>query len=582
MKTFFASVLGGFIALLLFLAVSIFVVIAMIPKAEPPPESIVLEIDLRRPLPDQPANAPPPFGSSSSFIGMLQNLERAAQDPAVHGVFIRASDMGIGHSRAEELRATIQTLRDAGKFVHVHSQGFLGTSPSAYRSISAADEIILQPGSEIVVSGLSTETLFMGNLFEEFEASAEILAFYEYKNAPNVYQQNDYTEPHREAMLELISDIWDVTVRDIAEDRAYTDVTSLRELLESGPITADRALEANLITQINWPEDAERAALQQAGAGAELVSVFKYQPPYVRYEGPAIAIVGGEGAIVTGGYSGSPFGGEGNFASDSIAEAILSAGRNENVGAIVFRVDSGGGSAIASEQIWRAVERVRNDMNKPVVVSMGSVAASGGYYVAAGADAIFASETTITGSIGVYGGKFALAEAMRRFGVNPSTIAVGGPMASIYTLDSFTDEQRELLYAGLERTYDRFMNIVATGRELDESRVREIARGRVWSGTDAADLGLVTNVGGLMDAISYARELANIPEDANSETIFYPEAPTLDEFIASLTGSSASAAANMEDLSVLLQNEQVQMLIQQSQALSSGQTQMRSEYGSIR
>ena len=214
-------------------------------------------------------------------------------------------------------------------------------------------------------------------------------------------------------------------------------------------------------------------------------------------------------------------------------------------------------------------------MSKPVIVSMGSVAASGGYYVSAGADVIMASETTITGSIGVYGGKYAIADGLRRIGVNPSTITVGGDLASAFSLETFTDTQRAEFREGLTRVYDRFMEIVADGRELDEARVREIARGRVWSGVDGVELNLVSEIGGFIDAIDKAKELADIPADTRVRTAFYPAPATPEMIIAEMFGASAESAEAAARFNALMENPSIQALMEQSEALNSRQTQMR-------
>lgn len=585
MKTFFASILGGIIALTLFVILMIMFIMGMIglvasggKESAVRPASMVLEIDLRTSMPDQPATSgPAAFFSEGSFTDVLLNLDAAATDPNVKGVFIRASEMGVGNSRAEELRQALIKLRSSGKFVLAHSQGMIGLGPSGFRAIAPADEIWLQPGSDVSIPGMTVETLFMKDLFDRFNVSAEIEQFYEYKNSPSVYKETDYTEPHREAMMALITDIWEDSLADIATDRGFSSVSELRSQLESGPLSPERALDIGLVNTLSWPEEAEEAAIERGGDGAELVSIFHYAPPALPHSAPKIAIVGGEGAIVTGAATPGPFGGDAIFASDRVSEALLEAGRDESIKAIVFRVDSGGGSAIASDQIWRAVQRVRTEMNKPVVVSMGSVAASGGYYVSAGADAIYALRTTITGSIGVYGGKYALADGLRQFGLNPSTLSVGGDFAEAFTLEKFTDTQRELLHASLERTYDRFMDVVATGREMDETRVREIARGRVWSGTDAKDIGLVSELGGLIDAIHKARELAGLPEDAKYRVVYEPEPVRgLEGLLEQFFGASAETSEAAARLNALMENEQIKVLIEQSEALDSRQIQMRS------
>ena len=579
MRTFIASVLGGIVALILFIALTFFMVIGFVSMATsgsaPTPRAMVLEIDLRDPIADQPAQGAAAFFSSNSFLDILQKLDAAASDPRVSGVYIRASEFGVGHSRAEELRAALQRLQDSNKFVIAHSQGFIGFGPSGLRAISTADELWLQPGTEIAVPGMTVETLFMKDLFDNLSVTAEIEQFYEFKNAPNVYKETDYTEAHREAMTELISDIWTISVKDIAEDRGFTDVDAFRAMLESGAISADDALSSGLVDKLSWPEEAEEAAIARAGEGAALLPISSYKPILPAVDAPLIAIVGGEGAIVTGEAEPNFFNTDAIFASDRIAEALLTAGRDENVRAIVFRVDSPGGSAIASDQIWRAVKRVRQEMSKPVIVSMGSVAASGGYYVSAGADVIMASETTITGSIGVYGGKYAIADGLRRIGVNPSTITVGGDLASAFSLETFTDTQRAEFREGLTRVYDRFMEIVADGRELDEARVREIARGRVWSGVDGVELNLVSEIGGFIDAIDKAKELADIPADTRVRTAFYPAPATPEMIIADMFGASAESAEAAARFNALMENPSIQALMEQSEALNSRQTQMR-------
>ncbi|MAP94658.1 MAG: signal peptide peptidase A [Ponticaulis sp.] len=584
MKTFFASVLGGFVALILFLILSFFIIAGVIGSIassasgdSKAPDAMVLQIDLRDSMSDQPTSAGiGVFFESPAFADALLKLDAAATDPRVKGVFIRSSDFGIGNSRAEELRQALKKLQSSGKFVIAHTQGFLMAGPSAFRSISAADEIWLQPGSDIILPGMSSETLFMKDLFDDLKISAEIEQFYEYKNAPNSYKQSDYTEPHREAMTELLSDIWSASLADIAEDRQFSSESSLRTLLESGPISPETALSSGLVSQLSWPEEAQDAAIERAGEGAEFVKIAAYKPKQSNTSAPIIAIVGGEGGIVTGGASNNPFASDSMFTSDTVSAALLEAGEDENVKAIVFRVDSGGGSAIASDQIWRAVQRVREEHNKPVIVSMGTVAASGGFYVAAGADAILANRTTITGSIGVYGGKWAVADGLREIGINPSILTVGGEFASAFSLDSFTDAQREKLHESLERTYDRFMGIVADGRNMDESRVRELARGRVWSGEDAAELGLIDGVGGLIDAIELAREYAGLDENAAIRAQFYPKPQSVEEAIAELFGASAETAEATARLNALLKNERIQALIAETQTINSKEIQMRS------
>lgn len=572
MKTFLSSLLGGIVALVLFMVLMPFLVIALVTtlasSASGPvkqPAAMVLEIDLREELADQPATqGPAVLFQNSSFLDTITKINAAAKDPHVKGIYIRANEFGIGSSRAEELRAVLHTFRKSDKFVIAHSQGMIGSGPSSLRAIAAADELWLQPGSDILVNGISFETLFMKDLFDNLNITAEIEQFHEYKNAPNVYKQTDYTQYHREAMTALASDLWTISLEDIATDRGFASVDALKTLLEKGPMSAQEAVDSKLFTGLKWPEDTKEAALERAGLRAEIVSIADYVPPAKKGEAPVIAVIGGEGGIITGKGEQGFFDSEAVFASDRISKALLDAGRDKNVKAIVFRVDSPGGSAIASDQIWRAVQRVRKDMGKPVIVSMGSVAASGGYYVSAGADAIFASRTTITGSIGVFGGKFAIADGLRKIGINPSTVSVGGDFATAFSTEKFTDEQRSQLRESLQRTYDRFMTIVSEGRDMPEVKVREIAKGRVWSGNSAAELNLVTDIGGFLQAVEKAKELSGISADSAVNVQIYPAPENPFEAFGEMFGASAETQETAAKITKMLEDERFQAFIEQA------------------
>jgi len=585
-KTFFTALGGAVLGTLLGAALLFFIASAVIggfisnasssiAGGGENPGSMVLTLDLRQELSDQPASQglPALFGQKG-FVNVLTRLEAARYDDHVKGVLIRGSEYAVGSSRAEELREAIQGLKESGKFVVAHSQGTYAGGPSALRAVAAADEIWIQPGGDFLPGGVTFETMFFKGLLDKISVTAEIEQFYEYKNSPSVYKETGYTEPHREAMTVLAESVWNTSIEDIAADRGL-EVSAVRAALNSSPLSPDRLIEAGLADKLGWPEDAMDAVKERGGEGTELVDVLAYTPKSAPLGSSAIAVVGGEGAIITGGASGDLFGGGSAFSSDVVAAALLEAGRNERVKAIVFRVDSPGGSPTASDQVWRAIERVK-EMDKPVVVSMGSLAASGGYYVSTGADWIMASRSTITGSIGIFGGKLAIADGLRRIGVNTESISVGGPFAgALTTVDSFTDEQRELLTAWLKRGYDRFTGLVAEGRGLSIENVQEIARGRVWTGEDAMEIGLVDEIGGLMDAIRKARELAGIESDEETRLMFYPTPQ------GGLPGLGPLASASAEDFSTLaraaavLEDERVQALIEQGSVFNNSPVQAR-------
>ncbi len=579
MKTFLIAIGGAVVGTLVALLLLFFVGAAFLGSLGQPakmPNNIVLTVDLRNSISDQAPNAGLEvlFGQEG-FIDILTKLDQAATDDRVKGVFLRGSEFSVGSSRAEELRAALKTVQAEGKFVVAHSQGSFGGGPSGYRAIATADEIWVQPGSDLIASGIAFETLFLKGLMEKLSITPQIIALYEYKNSPNMYQEDDYTPAHREAMTRLAESIWEVSLTDIAEDRGIT-VEAAKAALESGPITSERMVELELANHEGWPESAKESIREKAGESVEFMTIASYIPDAAKFSAPVIAIVGGQGAITTGVAESGPFGESGGISSDTTAEAILEAARNERVEAIVFRVDSPGGSPTASDQIWNAVEIAKTEHNKPVVVSMGSVAASGGYYVSTGADWIVANRTTITGSIGIFGGKVAVSEGLARIGVNVRSITVGGEFAGAFTsADLFTESQTEALRAWLTRGYDRFLELVAEGRDMTVEEVHEVARGRVWSGEDALSNGLVDELGGLMTAVRKARELADIEPDSDVRYIMYPQSNSGFPFGPSFASAAADDLQALSELSSILNDPRVKVMLDEFEASQNGQLQAR-------
>ncbi|MBU4569524.1 MAG: signal peptide peptidase SppA, partial [Alphaproteobacteria bacterium] len=542
------------------------------------PDEVVLTLDLNAGLPDQaPTGGLAAFSGVPGFTDILVKLKGAEQDKSVKGIYIRGSMTGIGTSRAEELRTALKDFRASGKFVIAHTQGMYGMGgPSAYHSITAAEEIWMQPGTDFIINGVTFETEFLKGLFDKIGLTPQIYAFYEYKNAPNSYSETSYTAPHREALESLATSVWSTALTDIAEDRGMA-MPAMKALLEAGPKSADEALEAKLVDQLGWPEDAEQAALDRAGEDAELVDLNFYTAPAskAKVKDGVIAIVGGEGAVVTGGGgSDSPFSEPPAFASDNVARALLDAADNEDVKAIVFRVDSPGGSPTASDQIWRAVERAQ-EKGKPVVVSMGSLAASGGYYVSTGADAILANRSTITGSIGIFGGKFAIDGTANKIGITFDTVSIGGDFADAYGVSPFNQAQEAEVKEMLKRGYDRFLTLVGEGRGMTYDQVHNIPRGRIWSGTQAKENGLVDELGGFMAAITKAQELAGMDTATLPVLAYYPQRKSGFEALEGFFGVSSETVRAAAVLSALVGDERTQALIEDlavADAVNAGQS----------
>lgn len=577
MKQFFLTVLGVFTGLVLFLVVLpvflITLLVAGASKSTPTATNTVLELDLREGLTDQPPSNPfAAFGGSGlSVVRVVDVLAQAEKDRHVKGLLVRLPEAGMSPAAADELRQAIRRFRASGKPVVAHSQGFMpvGAGVSSYMVGASTGELWMQNTSNFQLAGLSAETLFLGRAFDKYGVRADFEQRYEYKNAVNQFTQSDYTEPHREAMLAWMGSIYDNALAAVAQDRKATP-TAIKAAVEAGPWTAQQALERKLIDKIGQVEEAEAAIKRRAGRGAEIVEFGDYASAKGQRNGSgknAIAIVGGEGAIVTGRGSGAdPFGSDSTIYSDDVAEAIYQAIEDKDVKAIVLRVSSPGGSPDGSEQILAAV-RAAKAAGKPVVVSMGAYAASGGYWISSEASAIVAQPSTLTGSIGVYGGKFVMAGLLGRFGVDVRELSVGGDYADAFsTSQSFTPTQRAAFAASMDRTYEEFIARVAAGRKLPVARVREIAKGRVWTGAQAKQLGLVDELGGLTEAIARARVLAEIPADESVRYKRYPTPQSPWEALSQAFGVQSEAAQALVTLGGVMADPQVQAVARQARA----------------
>lgn len=583
MKQFFVTLFGSIIGVIIGSFLTLFLLFvgigallgAMSAEAEQstglPAGRIVLEIDLRDPRLDQPSRSPFAFAESASIVDLVRLLDRAERDERVAGLFIRANEFGMAPAHAEEINRAIASFRESGRSVVVHSQGFNSTSVTTYLAVASADEIWLQDTASFATAGLAGEVGFYGDALERFEIDADFIQFLEYKNAPNIYTEGGFTPEHLEATLAYFNSIYETAIANAAAGRSI-DPDGLRGLIEASPHSAEAAQEAGLVDQLGHVAAARQAAIGRAGGGATIADIEDYRFSGVLIQhGPRIALVEGQGAIVTGAGIASPFGGDPMIGGDSMAEAISNAAAAPGVQAIIVRVDSPGGSSIASDQVWDAVRRAQAD-GVPVVISMGSSATSGGYYIAAPADYIIANAATLTGSIGVYGGKVNIGGAFGLLGVNFEQVSVGGEFAGAYSAnENWTPEQRDAIESGLSEIYDDFTQRVAEGRELTAERVSEIARGRVWTGEQALELGLVDEIGGFMEAVAAARRLANIPETQSINLQRFPRERTPFEAFQELFGVSAEGAQSLAQLNALMSSPEFQALMEARQASGPGQ-----------
>ena len=550
MKQFLLTMAGVFAGMMVFLiGVPLVLIVAVVAAARPAPTpaNAVLELDLRGGLTDQSPQNPLTMLSdgSGSTMSVIATLRAASTDDRVKGLLVRLPEGGLVPATADELRLAVRHFRAAGKPVIAHSQGLYpsGAISSTYMLGAAADEFWMQPGASFQVTGLATEDVFFKRFFDRYGINPQYEQRYEYKNAVNSYLQSDYTPAHIEATRSWMDSVWKTSTAAAAADRK-TPAAALTATLEAGPYLAADAVRLKLADKLGQPEEARQALLKRAGDGAQIVEFGDYNAPRRSTTGPVIAVIEADGAIVTGrNTGGNPFTSSSNIYSDDLASAFYKAAKADDVKAIVFRLNSPGGTDTASEQILDGV-RAAKAAGKPVVVSMGPYAASGGYWVASQASAIVAEPTTLTGSIGVFGGKFAIEEALARFGVDLRQASVGNPNAGAFGMSRpFTAQERATFSSWMDRIYETFVQRVADGRKLPVERVREIARGRVWTGAQAKELGLVDELGGFYQAVDRAKALAKISDEPRLRRMT-PTSSTV-EALRGLLGVQASSVKTL-------------------------------------
>jgi protease-4 len=416
----------------------------------------------------------------------------------------------------QELRLGVRAFAASGKPTIAWAESFGEGSGdmTAYVLATAFDQIWLQPGGGLGLLGVGVETTFVRGALDHLGIEPELEQRHEFKNAADIFMRTEFTEAHRTALDRLAESIFTEAVVMIAKGRRM-DTVRVRELADTGPRTAPEAREAGLVDALGYRDEAYAAMRSRVGNEAKLLFADRWRPrrrPHVpaRRTGH-VALVEVRGAIASGRTRRAPMGRLAG--SDSVGAALRAATNDQHVRAVVLRVDSPGGSAVASDTIWREVCRVR-DAGKPVVVSMGEVAASGGYYIACPADVIVALPSTLTGSIGVLGGKLVVRELFDRLGLTTGTVSHGARSLMFSARRGFSEDERDRLAAGIDAIYNDFVAKVAQGRRRSVADIESIARGRVWTGGDALGLGLIDELGGLRDAVRIARSRAHLPADA--------------------------------------------------------------------
>jgi protease-4 len=557
------AVLGG-LSVLAVIAVTavIAVLIHAAPQPTPLPGKIVLSADLDQNLAEGPGAdvlSRALFGDTMTLRDFLDALEEAGNDPRVKGLYARLGDDSLGLARVQEVRDAIAAFRAKGKFAIAFADTFgeFGPATRPYYLATAFDQIWLQPMGDLGLTGLYTETPFIHDTLQRIGVAADFDHRSEYKTAMNSLTEDAMTAPQREETEGLLTSLDGQIVRDISAARKIAE-PDLRALIDRAPLFANEAEAGHLVDKLGYRDEAIAAAERRAGGGATLVAMSRYLDHAGRPNdrGVKIALIHGDGLITRKGTGGSLID-ENGFDAQKVAKAIREAIADKDVRAILFRIDSPGGSVVASETVWREIDRAHRQ-GKPVIVSMGDVAASGGYYIAAPADKIVAEPATLTGSVGVLAGKIVLAGLMQKLGVNFAAIGRGANAGMFSATEDFSPAAKQRLDDILDRIYAGFKDHVGAGRHLSADAVEAIAKGRVWSGEDAKKNGLVDALGGYEVALKLTKEAAKIPADAPIDLVTFPKrknpvAEVIDRIAGKDTGDQGMVGSRVGGLIALIE-----------------------------
>ncbi len=550
-----ASVAGFFIAGFLIIIFIITIVSSMIGGLKENDkvkisEHSVLQINLEGPIKERtPKNPIEDIGLTGISINkglglddILKSIEAAKTDSKIDGLFINLNSLQTGIATVEEIRNALLDFKTSKKFIYAYSESY---SQGEYYLASLADKIYLYPEGDIDFRGFRAELMFLKGTLEKLELQPEVIRHGKFKSAIEPFILDKMSPENREQTQKFISSLWNQFVKDIAESRKLSSEEVQKVADNLGARSGQDALDAKFVDQLAYYDevldDLKKKTNLDSDDKVKFVDLKKYShslPAIKEFSAKKIAVVYANGEIVSG------KGSDDQMGSEKIAEAIRKARLDTTIKAIVLRVNSPGGSALASDVIWR--ETILAKKAKPLVVSMGDYAASGGYYIACAADKIVAQPTTITGSIGVFGLLFNAQKMFNnKLGITFDSVRTGKYANIGSTFYPMTTEERAIIQESVEKIYDTFITHVSEGRKMDKSAVDSVGQGRVWSGTDAKALGLVDEIGGLDAAIEIAAKLAKLDKH---RTISLPEQKDFMKQIMEDFGEEAKISAVKNEL----------------------------------
>jgi protease-4 len=481
------------------------------------------------------------IGDQRSLIAWLRQIERAEAAGARAVLVVKADGFGLGFGAAQELRDALRRVRDAGGHVYAYVE-----SPSLadYWIASVAEKIYTHPAGQFDTVGLGSRRMYFRDALAKIGVSVEAVHVDEYKSAHENFTRNDRSAPDAEQRSALLQDTWEVVVHDIAQARGLSKAR-VRELVRDSPLGPDQAVELGLADAVIHRDQLAESLSDDLQADVSLAQFGPTQPEnQVWGQAPYLAVVLVEGTIVDGKSRNIPLLNIVMTGGDQIAQTLQQLRADDACKGIVLRVDSGGGSAFASEVMWREVQRTHEAWEKDprgspsIVVSMSDVAASGGYYIAAGADKVFAQPLTITGSIGVVFMHFDVSGLLKMLGVGIDRLELGGAGVDMNSIwQPWSAAQREKIDASIDRVYQLFLQRVSDARGMTKDEVNAIARGHVWSGKRAKDIGLVDEFGGLREALADVRGRSGVAKYTELEVRVLPKRLTLIQMVLRGAGS---------------------------------------------
>ena len=496
---------------------------------------------------------------------VIETLDHAASDPRVVGLFATMGHASLGLADVQELRDAVTRFRQSGKsaLLFAETMGEGGSGTQDYYLASAFGQIWLQPSGDIGLTGMMAESPFIKGTLDLLGIKAQFSGRHEYKSAIDMFTETGFTAAHRENLGRLMDSFTDQLVEGMANGRKLPP-DAVRALVGKGPFLPDEAKSAGLVDQIGYRDAAWSAIAgddKEKDQRAEEMDLADYAAHLAESKGVKVALITGSGAIHRG-ESHHGFDAEPDFGAQTIAEAIRDAVEDEGIKAILFRVDSPGGSYTASDTVWHEVRRARA-AGKPVVVSMGNVAASGGYFVSMAADRIIAQPGTITGSIGVFTGKVVLEDFWKKLGISWDEMHRGDNATMWSANHPFSPQAQARVDALLDHIYADFTGKASEGRSISLEKLDKLARGRIWTGADAQAAGLVDGLGGWREAMAAVRDVAGMKPDEAVQLVEFPQPRKAWELVAeALAGGSVSerrqlavlakAAAALEPLTALM------------------------------